>query len=130
MSAGSQAEHPDNGLGWGIPDVYKAYYLLADGVVDATGEEEHFMNTAQELSVITRNPLFKPQGADRFYIRITNLMGEEVYSREDMLTTALSQHKVQFWEKLPSGSYHIFVRRARSTFNLLVMKADDGSKKI
>jgi serine protease AprX len=129
MESGSQAERPDNGLGWGIPDVYKAYYLLADGVVDATGEEEHFMNTAQELSVITRNPLFKAKGSDRFYIRITNLMGDEVYSREDMLTTALSQHKVQFWNKLPAGGYHIFVRRGRSTFNLLVMKVDEGAAK-
>ena len=77
----------------------------------------------------TRNPLFKPKGADRFYIRITNLLGEEVYSREDMLTTALSQHKVQFWNKLPAGGYHIFVRRGRSFFNLLVMKVDQSSDK-
>jgi hypothetical protein len=29
---------------------------------------------------------------------------------------------VQYWDRLPQGSYTVFIRRGRETFNLQVMK--------
>lgn len=122
QQASSQAEHPDDGLGYGVPDYYKAYYILTNSMVDASSDQEIFLNTSDELNIVTRNPLFKPLNPDWYYIRITNLFGQEVYSRDETATTELHRHEVQFWDRLPSGSYSVFVRRGRNTYNMQVMK--------
>ncbi len=122
QKAGSQAEHPDDGLGYGIPDYYKAYYILSDAMVDATSDQEIFLNTGDELNIITRNPLFKSINPDWYFIRITDLFGNEVYAREEMAGTELHRHNVQYWDRLPAGSYMVFIRRGRNTYNLQVLK--------
>ena len=122
QDAGSQSERPDEGLGYGIPDYYKAFYRLSDGVIDTMTDQDLFMNTADDLNIITRNQLFNENNPDKYYIKITNLFGEEVYSREEIARTDLHRHNVQYWDRLPSGSYHIFIRRGRDTYNMQVMK--------
>jgi hypothetical protein len=123
QEASSQYAHPDDGLGYGVPDYYKAYYILSDAIIDASSDQETFLNTADELNIITRNPLFNPLNPDWYYIRMTDIFGHEVYSRDETATTELHRHHVQFWDKLPSGSYTIFIRRGRNTYNLQVMKS-------
>ncbi len=120
--AGNQSQKPDDGLGFGIPDYYKAFYLLNDGLIDANGEDEVFVNRSGELNIATRNQVFNPLNADPLNVHIYNVMGQEVYTRETLATTELDRHKVQYWEKLPAGAYRVYVQRGRDTYNLLVLK--------
>lgn len=120
----SFAQKPNNKLGYGIPDFYKAYQSLSENAVNISTRQRIFMKAPIDSNII----LHYIKDEHPVVLGLYDILGRELKTETiENKNLGFSQKNINL-DDLPSGNYHIIVRTATQEHFIYFFKRTNANK--
>lgn len=121
--SGDKANNPDNALGYGIPDMYKAFLILS-------GDKNITKSTLEGYPHIVPNPfknnfhlIMKGVFTGEISISVKDIMGNIISdTNHKQIKEQFNRYTIEVLDDAPSGSYIVEVTAGDKTFQLKLLK--------